>query len=132
MLSIGEHQLFAKVLITMGLAVTLGACTTTTRVPVVSAPPVLQLPPVDNLALRSPRWYVITRDAAPSTPGSIDQAFSRAGSDTLYALSPDGYTVQRRNSANLLRVIRQHQARDRAVEEYYRENQNVRGQEPRE
>jgi hypothetical protein len=103
------------------LAVGLSACQTSkpdTAVVTVDRP-TLTVPPVDNLHLKDIEWNVISKSAKPGQPGSVDEAFRKGNSSSLYALSAKDYENISINTANMLKSIKQYQAQVRAYQQYY-------------
>ena len=111
----------AKIASIIMLAAGLGACQTLkpdTAVVTVDRP-TLTVPPVDNLHLKDIEWNVISKSAKPGQPGSVDEAFRKGNSSSLYALSAKDYENISINTANMLKSIKQYQAQVRAYQQYY-------------
>ena len=103
------------------LAASLGACQSLkpdTAVVTVEKPN-LSIPPVDNLHLKDIEWNVISKSAKSGQPGSVDEAFRKGNSSSLYALNAKDYENISINTANLLKSIKQYQAQVRAYQQYY-------------
>jgi hypothetical protein len=81
--------------------------------------PTLTVPPVDNLHLKDIEWNVISKSAKSGQPGSVDEAFRKGNSTSLYALSAKDYENISINTANMLKSIKQYQAQVRAYQQYY-------------
>jgi hypothetical protein len=114
------HQI-VKIAAVIVLAASLGACQSIrpdTAVVTVDRP-TLTVPPVDNLHLKDIDWYVITKSAKSGQPGSVDEAFRKGNSSSLYALSAKDYENISVNTANMLKSIKQYQSQVRAYQQYY-------------
>ena len=111
----------AKIVSIIMLAASLGACQSTkTDTAVVTLDrPTLTVPPVDNLHLKDIEWNVISKSAKSGQPGSVDEAFRKGNSSSLYALSAKDYENISINTANMLKSIKQYQAQVRAYQQYY-------------
>lgn len=111
----------AKIASIIMLAASLGACQSIkpdTAVVTVDRP-TLTVPPVDNLHLKDIEWNVISKSAKSGQPGSVDEAFRKGNSSSLYALSAKDYENISINTANMLKSIKQYQAQVRAYQQYY-------------
>lgn len=111
----------AKITSIIMLAASLGACQSTkpdTAVVTLDRP-TLTVPPVDNLHLKDIEWNVISKSAKSGQPGSVDEAFRKGNSSSLYALSAKDYENISINTANMLKSIKQYQAQVRAYQQYY-------------
>ena len=111
----------AKIASIIMLAASLGACQSIkpdTAVVTVDRP-TLTVPPVDNLHLKDIEWNVISKSAKSGQPGSVDEAFRKGNSTSLYALSAKDYENISINTANMLKSIKQYQAQVRAYQQYY-------------
>lgn len=105
------------------LAAMLAGCQTTATPPttavVTVTKPQLVVPPVDMVTLRDVDWRIIVKDAKSGQSGSIDEAFRKGNSTSLYAVDAKDYEDLSVNTANLLRTIKQYQAQVRAYQDYY-------------
>ena len=111
----------AKFVSIVAIAASLGACQSLkpdTAVVTVDRP-TLTVPPVDNLHLRDIEWSVISKNAKTGQPGSVDEAFRKGNSSSLYAVNAKDYENISVNTANMLKTIKQYQAQVRAYQEYY-------------
>jgi hypothetical protein len=81
--------------------------------------PAMIVPNVDQIRLKDVEWLVITRDAAPGTPGHIDSVWKKATKDSLFAVTSAGYENMSLNMAELTKIIKQLQAQVKAYQEYY-------------
>lgn len=108
------------------LLLPLAACATTdaTTAVVTVEKPTLMLPNVDAVRLNDIEWHVVNKNAKPNGDGSVDQAFQKSHSDSLFALSPKDYEDLAINQANIVKSIRQYQAQIRAYKKYYESTQN--------
>lgn len=79
----------------------------------------IALPQVDRVNMRDVNWMVISKTAKPGGEGSPDEAFKRAHSDSVFAVSPKDYEAASINTANMLRAIKQLQAQVKALNDYY-------------
>jgi len=111
----------AKIASIIMLAASLGACQSIrpdTAVVTLDRP-TLTVPPVDNLHLKDIEWNVISKSAKSGQPGSVDEAFRKGNSSSLYALSAKDYENISINTANMLKSIKQYQSQVRAYQQYY-------------
>lgn len=111
----------AKIASIIMIAASLSACQTLkpdTAVVTVEKPK-LTVPPVDNLHLRDIDWSVVSKSAKPGQPGSVDEAFRKGNSSSLYAVNAKDYENISINTANMLKTIKQYQAQVRAYQQYY-------------
>lgn len=81
--------------------------------------PNLILPNVDQVNLSGVTWYVIGKNSQPGKAGHVDEAFRKAGSSSLIAVSPNGYKNISVNNAKMVKAIKQLQAQVRAYKGYY-------------
>ena len=81
--------------------------------------PELILPPVDNVRLNNIQWFVVSKNTKPGEEGSVDKAFGKANSESLFAITPKSYEHLAINNAQLVRTIKQLQAQVSAYREYY-------------
>ena len=104
------------------IAVALAACQTTkepaTAIVQVEKPAIM-IPAVDNIKLQDAEWYVIKKTTSPDQAGSPEKTFRESNSDSLLAVTPDGYEILATNQANLVKIIRQYQAQVAAYRDYY-------------
>lgn len=105
----------------LALPLVLAACGSS---PTVITRPVLHerapfVPPAITPAQQQPiEWVVVTRDNAQDKFKEIE---SRAGSSTVFALSPQGYQNLSLNVAELRRYIEQQNSVIMAMRKYYEE-----------
>jgi hypothetical protein len=110
----------AKIVPALSLVLLLGACQARpTAVVSLIDRPALTVPPVDNIKMRSVNWYVISKNAAPGKPGSVDNAFKKSNGSSLFAVSAKDYENIAINTANFIKTIKQHQAQVNAYRDYY-------------
>jgi hypothetical protein len=104
------------------LALLLAGCQTTelpaTAIVQVERPAIM-VPAVDNIKIQDTEWYVIKKGASTNQAGSAEKAFRESNSDSLLAVTPDGYEAMATNQANLVKIIRQYQAQVAAYRDYY-------------
>ena len=104
------------------MAVALAACQTN-REPATAIvqveKPAIMIPAVDNIKLQDAEWYVVKKTTSPDQAGSAEKAFRESNSDSLLAVTPDGYEILATNQANLVKIIRQYQAQVAAYRDYY-------------
>jgi hypothetical protein len=104
------------------LALWLAGCQTT-KEPVTAIvqvdKPAIMVPAVDNIKIQDAEWYVVKKTASPDQAGSPEKAFRESNSDSLLAVTPDGYEALATNQANLVKIIRQYQAQVSAYRDYY-------------
>lgn len=104
------------------LALMLAGCQTT-KEPVTAIvqvdKPAIMVPAVDNIKIQDTEWYVIKKGTSPDQAGSPEKAFRESNSDSLLAITPDGYEAMATNQANLVKIIRQYQAQVAAYKDYY-------------
>jgi len=103
-------------------ALTLAACQTpqppATAIVQVEKPAIM-VPAVDNIKIQDAEWYVVKKTTSPDQAGSPEKAFRESNSDSLLAVTPDGYEALATNQANLVKIIRQYQAQVAAYRDYY-------------
>lgn len=111
-----------KYILLLMVAVSLAACQTTqppaTAIVQVEKPAIM-VPAVDNIKLQDAEWYVVKKTTSPDQAGSPEKAFRESNSDSLLAVTPDGYEALATNQANLVKIIRQYQAQVAAYRDYY-------------
>ena len=111
-----------KNLALVALTLAVAACQTTqppaTAIVQVEKPAIL-VPAVDNIKIQDTEWYVIKKTTSPDQAGSAEKAFRESNSDSLLAVTPDGYEALATNQANLVKIIRQYQAQVAAYRDYY-------------
>ena len=110
-----------KILFAVAFGTLVAGCQTTgttTAIQQIEKPP-LNLPPVDQVKMSELNWYVITKNAKSNEGGHIDQAFRKANSSSLYALSAKGYENLSVNNAKMVATIKQLQSQIRSLKEYY-------------
>ena len=104
------------------VALSLAACQTTqppaTAIVQVEKPAIM-VPAVDNIKIQDTEWYVVKKTTSPDQAGSAEKAFRESNSDSLLAVTPDGYEALATNQANLVKIIRQYQAQVAAYKDYY-------------
>ena len=81
--------------------------------------PAIMVPAVDNIKIQDAEWYVVKKTTSPDQAGSAEKAFRESNSDSLLAVTPDGYEALATNQANLVKIIRQYQAQVAAYKDYY-------------
>ena len=81
--------------------------------------PAIMVPAVDNIKIQDTEWYVVKKGTSPDQAGSPEKAFRESNSDSLLAVTPDGYEALATNQANLVKIIRQYQAQVAAYKDYY-------------
>jgi len=81
--------------------------------------PAIMVPAVDNIKIQDAEWYVVKKTAIHDQAGSAEKAFRESNSDSLLAVTPDGYETLATNQANLVKIIRQYQAQVAAYRDYY-------------
>jgi hypothetical protein len=118
-----------KIIFTLAAATFLAGCQTTKPTVAVTTVerPELVLPSVDQVRLSDVQWYVIARNAKPEEEGSVDKAFGKARSESLFATTPKGYENLAVNNAQLVRTVRQLQAQVAAYKEYYNTKKEDQG-----
>ena len=110
----------AKIVPALSLALLMGACQTRPTAVVSRIDrPTLVVPPVDTVKMRDVNWYVISKNAAPGKPGSVDNAFKKSNGSSLFAVSAKDYENIAINTANFIKTIKQHQAQINAYQDYY-------------
>ena len=104
------------------LAVAIAGCQTTqppaTAIVQVEKPAIM-VPAVDNIKIQDAEWYVVKKTTSPDQAGSAEKAFRESNSNSLLAVTPDGYETLATNQANLVKIIRQYQAQVAAYRDYY-------------
>ena len=104
------------------IALLLAGCQTT-KEPVTAIvqvdKPAIMVPAVDNIKIQDTEWYVVKKGTSPDQAGSPEKAFRESNSDSLLAVTPDGYEALATNQANLVKIIRQYQAQVAAYKDYY-------------
>jgi hypothetical protein len=105
------------------LASMLAGCQTAKEPPVTAIvqvdKPAIMVPAVDNIKIQDTEWYVVKKGTSPDQAGSPEKAFRESNSDSLLAVTPDGYEALATNQANLVKIIRQYQAQVSAYRDYY-------------
>jgi hypothetical protein len=111
-----------KYIVLASVALSLAACQTTqppaTAIVQVEKPAIM-VPAVDNIKIQDAEWYVVKKTTSPDQAGSAEKAFRESNSDSLLAVTPDGYESLATNQANLVKIIRQYQAQVAAYKDYY-------------
>ena len=111
-----------KYILLTALALSVAACQTTqppaTAIVQVEKPAIM-VPAVDNIKIQDTEWYVVKKTTSPDQAGSPEKAFRESNSDSLLAVTPDGYEALATNQANLVKIIRQYQAQVAAYRDYY-------------
>jgi hypothetical protein len=120
-----EHVKIAAVMLFAGMLAGCQTTANTTTAVVTVTKPQLVVPPVDMVTLRDVDWRIIVKDARPGQPGSIDEAFRKGNSTSLYAVDAKDYEDLSVNTANLLRTIKQYQAQVRAYQDYYADDKDA-------
>jgi len=104
------------------IALLLAGCQTT-KEPVTAIvqvdKPAIMVPAVDNIKIQDTEWYVVKKGTSPDQAGIPEKAFRESTSDSLLAVTPDGYEALATNQANLVKIIRQYQAQVAAYKDYY-------------
>jgi len=115
-----------KLIVIIGAAITLAGCqsTGTTAIQQIEKP-ALNLPAVDQIKMSEVTWYVVNKNAKPNEGGHVDQAFRKANSSSLFALSSKGYENLSVNNAKMVAAIKQLQAQVRAYKDYYENNSST-------
>ena len=111
-----------KYIVLASVAVAVAGCQTTqppaTAIVQVEKPAIM-VPAVDNIKIQDAEWYVVKKTTSPDQAGSAEKAFRESNSDSLLAVTPDGYEALATNQANLVKIIRQYQAQVAAYRDYY-------------
>lgn len=110
-----------KLLVILFSAGVLAGCNTTkpTTAVITVDKPKLSLPDVDAVRLNDVQWHVVGKGTRSGEDGHIDEAFRKARSETLFAITPKGYEDLAINTANMVKTIRQLQSQIKAYKDYY-------------
>lgn len=108
------------------LTIFLSSCSTTPDVIKYDAEPIdrpkLVLPESEQVLLKKVDWDIITKD-------NIDELWKRLEASgepvVIYVLDTDGYEALSLNMADLVKLISQEKARNRAFQEYYEANEET-------
>lgn len=110
----------------------LAGCNTTraTTAVITVDKPRLSLPDVDALRLNNVQWHVVGKTFTAGEEGHIDEAFRKARSETLFAITPKGYEDLAINTANMVKTVRQLQTQVKAYKEYYQREEATAATQP--